>query len=250
MAAPGAASPVADPGSLEADLAAHGLSIRGALEFGSTDLALSPGGTGGLVAPLLSSGETARGVLLIGYFGGAIWPSFDAWRTANPDLKDPLDDWSRAVIAPIAQAAGAEAAFPSDRPFHPFQQWAMAAEGLRPSPLGMLIHPAYGLWHGYRGAVLFGRRSPLTEGSWLLLRNAGVEHPCDSCEDRPCLSACPVEAFRPGGFDVQACRSHLKTESGRSGCMKSGCKARDACPVGRTHRYPDAQIRFHMAAFG
>ncbi len=32
----------------------------------------------------------------------------------------------------------------------------MAAEGLKPSPLGLLMHPEYGLWHGYRGAILFG----------------------------------------------------------------------------------------------
>jgi hypothetical protein len=31
--------------------------------------------------------------------------------------------------------------------------------------------------------------------------------------------------------------------------MNAGCRARDACPVGRDHRYPDTQVQFHMAAF-
>ena len=29
----------------------------------------------------------------------------------------------------------------------------MRAEGLKPSPLGVLVHPDFGLWHGYRGAI-------------------------------------------------------------------------------------------------
>jgi hypothetical protein len=31
--------------------------------------------------------------------------------------------------------------------------------------------------------------------------------------------------------------------------MNLGCQARDACPVGRKHRYSADQVRFHMAAF-
>ena len=62
-------------------------------------------------------------------------------------------------------------------------------------------------------------------------------HACDTCVDKPCLSACPVNAFGPNGFDVASCRAYLNTEPGRKGCMTSGCMARDACPVGRAHRY-------------
>ena len=31
----------------------------------------------------------------------------------------------------------------------------MRAEGLKPSPIGILMHPQFGLWHAYRGALLF-----------------------------------------------------------------------------------------------
>ena len=60
----------------------------------------------------------------------------------------------RVSLFDSAAEIGGQAIFPSDKPYMPFQQWAMQAEGLKKSPLGMLIHPVYGLWHAYRGAIL------------------------------------------------------------------------------------------------
>lgn len=177
---------------------------------------------------------------------------FRAWHRKYPDIADPLDAWSKAVLEPVAALLGGEAVFPSDRPWQPFQQWAMAAERLKPSPLGLLIHPHYGLWHGYRGAILFAgaRRddAPFTSAG-MTEPQPMVVHPCDACSDKPCLSACPVGAFSLSGFAVSDCRTFVKTEAGTTTCMGSGCLARDACPVGREYRYGPEQIRFHMAAF-
>ncbi|AKH99751.1 hypothetical protein IMCC20628_01034 [Hoeflea sp. IMCC20628] len=198
------------------------------------------------IAPLLADGRPAAGICLIGHAGGGFWPVFDTWWQSHPNSDDPLDDWSKHLINPVAASLGAEAVYPSDKPWQPFQQWAMAAEGLRPSPLGLLIHPGFGLWHGYRGAILFGStdRVEATEARSIIL-----SHPCDACAAKPCLSACPVSAFGAGGFDVNVCRGHLATDAGQKGCVDSGCMARDACPVGQDYRYQAAQVRFHMAAF-
>lgn len=209
-------------------------------------------------APVLKDGKRARSICLVGHGGGGFWPEFEAWRERHPEISDPLDTWSKAVINPAAARFGGEAVFPSDVPWHPFQQWAIAAEGLKPSPLGLLMHPDYGLWHGYRGAILFGeagiddaRRRP-TDLPDTSVAGSGpgmaVVHPCDTCSDKPCLSACPVGAFSPAGFAVAACRTFVKTEASGAGCLGSGCLARDACPVGRAYRYGAQQIRFHMAA--
>jgi len=205
-------------------------------------------------APLLTNGKSAKTICLVGHGGGGFWPVFDGWWQKHPGIADPLDNWSKATINPVAVSLGGEAIFPSDRPWHPFQHWAMMAEGLKPSPLGLLIHPDYGLWHGYRGAILFGERalsgSGKPEGGKAGdASETAALHPCDTCPDKPCLSTCPVEAFTPTGFAVADCRSFLKSEPGRDGCMDSGCLARDACPVGREYRYSTGQIRFHMAAF-
>ncbi len=117
----------------------------------------------------------------------------------------------------------------------------MRAEGLKASPLGILIHPQFGLWHGYRAALAFDRPLPQT-GS------PPAAHPCDACLDKPCLSSCPVGAVTPVSFDVVACRTHLATPEGERGCMAGGCLARGQCPVGSSYRYEPAQLRFHMAA--
>ncbi len=216
---------------VRAALQPHGLFLRGTLNFGP-----------GEVAPLLADGRPAAGVVLIGNVGGSLWQPFSAWREAQPDGggADPLDTWSKAVIGSLACDVGATAYFPSDPPWQPFQQWAMRAEGLKPSPLGILIHPRFGLWHGYRGAIAFDM--PLAETG-----ERATAHPCESCLAKPCISACPVGALAGERFDVGLCRSHLRTDAGRAGCLSNGCLSRDACPVGATHRYPPEQLRFHMA---
>ena len=55
------------------------------------------------------------------------------------------------------------------------------------------------------------------------------------------------EAVKPR--DAAACRGHLASGN-RPDCMTLGCAARDACPVGRKWRYEEAQLQFHMVAFG
>ncbi len=204
---------------LDAVLDAHGLATRGAVA------------------------EGRRTIVPVGHAGSSIWPHFRRWRANDPQGggSDPLDGWSRAVLVPVAEAFGAEAVFPSDRPYRPFQRWAMAAEGLRPSPLGLLIHPDYGLWHAYRGALAF-------DGVYDIPAPGARAHPCASCAAKPCLSACPVSAFDGHDFHAGTCRGYLASSSG-SGCLGQGCAARLACPVGREFAYVEEQQRFHMAAF-
>ncbi|WP_457583495.1 ferredoxin [Ensifer canadensis] len=218
--------------TVRAALAPHGLFLRGVLNFASAD-----------AAPLLADGRAASSVVLIGNVGGSLWQPFVRWRESAADRggRDPLDTWSKTVIGEIARSSRATAYFPSDPPWQPFQQWAMRAEGLKASPSGILIHPRYGLWHGYRGALAFDRPLPADSG-----RHA--PHPCDSCADKPCVAACPARALERLQFDVGRCRSHLGTEAGRHGCLALGCLARDACPIGQDYRYPADQLHFHMAA--
>lgn len=185
--------------------------------------------------PDLPDGRPVRTLILLGNAGPAMW---DAFRAAGDAL---LDEWSRRVIDGLAAALGGHALFPFERPYLPFQRWACRAEPCFSSPLGILIHPDYGLWHGYRGALAFARRLDLPPGD-------GRANPCESCIERPCLSACPVAAFSPDGFDVSACAAHVGRPQGRD-CLELGCRARRACPVGRTFRYRPAQAEFHMRSF-
>jgi epoxyqueuosine reductase QueG len=145
------------------------------------------------------------------------------------------------VIGDVAAEFGARAISPSDRPYLPFQQWAMRAEGLKPSPLGILMHPEYGLWHAYRGALLFDVEIPIQAPREVI-------HLCDLCVGKPCLKACPVGAYSEAGFAYQACLDHVRGPSGEP-CRTTGCLDRNACPYGAAYRYPAEAQAFHMAAF-
>jgi ferredoxin len=212
---------------IEAALQPSGILLRGAVDFDAGE------------GPVLANGQRAASVLLLGNAGNSIWPIFSLWRQSY-EGPDPLDTWSKEIIRPLAEEYGGTSYFPSDPPWQPFQQWAVRAERLKSSPLGILIHPEYGLWHGYRGAIAFA--SPI--GSKVPVRR----HACDLCESKPCLTACPVGAIDIDltKFALRRCRDHLRTPAGREGCMISGCLARNACPVGNEYRYSSEQLRFHM----
>ncbi|TPL00080.1 MULTISPECIES: 4Fe-4S dicluster domain-containing protein [unclassified Mesorhizobium] len=216
---------------IAAVLAASGLILRGGFSFGDD-----------AVAPAGPSGAPAKSMLLVGQAGAAPWPHFQRWlRQRTRGVANPLDTWSREVIGAVAQGCGARAVSPSDRPYLPFQQWAMRAEGLKPSPLGILMHPTYGLWHAYRGALLFEDEISLPEAHEPI-------HLCDICVEKPCLKSCPVDAYSGQGFAHEACLDHVRGSRGEP-CRAGGCLDRNACPYGTSYRYPPEVQAFHMTAF-
>ncbi|MBF0626457.1 MAG: 4Fe-4S dicluster domain-containing protein [Magnetococcales bacterium] len=191
--------------------------------------------------PLIDGVLRPGTILLVGHLGGTLWDPF----RNDPDPADPvhpLDHWTRSHLSRVAAALGVGVCFPFDGPpFWPFPTWAKRADSVFDSPLGLLIHPRHGLWHAYRGALLLPHRWPAP------VRRSSPS-PCVRCADRPCLTACPVTAFGPGGLRLERCLWHLRAETGRE-CLDQGCRARAACPVGRESIYSLEQIRFHMRAF-
>jgi hypothetical protein len=216
---------------IAAALCADGLILRGGFNFTSDD-----------APPAGPSGVLAASVLLVGQAGAAPWPHFLRWRERQPrTMSNPLDTWSRQVIGAVADTFGARAVSPSDKPYLPFQQWAMRAEGLKPSPLGVLMHPRYGLWHAYRGALLFEDEIPFQPPQTAI-------HLCDACVGKPCMKSCPVEAYSPAGFAYEPCLAHVRGPNGEA-CRSGGCLDRNACPYGIGYRYPPDVQAFHMASF-
>ena len=199
----------------------HGLALRGGFRLEPED------------------GLGTGTMLLVGHVGRALWPVFEA---DQPNTNHPLEAWTRATLAPIAEAEGATLILPNDGPpYLPFQQWAMRAEPVHPSPLGILIHPEWGLWHAYRAAIVL-------DATLEIPARDDRPSPCDSCADKPCLSTCPVSAFNGHAFNADRCAAHLTAPAGTA-CRARGCRARLACPIGREHAYDDNQQAFHMAAF-
>jgi hypothetical protein len=196
---------------------------------------------GDAVPPLMDGGPMAT-LVLLGLVGSAHWSTFAASPEYRDGGADPLDRWSRRLIDALAQAHGATALYPfGGPPWLPFQRWAQRAESVHVSPLNILIHPVYGLWHAYRGALGFAE-------SLALPAARRAPSPCATCMAKPCLSACPVNAVTPGHLDHGRCRTYLRATPGGE-CHRVACRARARCPVGAEHRYGPEQARFHTAAF-
>jgi hypothetical protein len=184
----------------------------------------------------------ARTLLLFGFVGAAQWPAFAASPEARDGKRHPLDRWSRRVLTALGAQFAAAPLFPFEGPpYWPFQAWAQRAEPVFPSPLGLLIHPMFGLSHSYRGALAFATDIEPPAMTRLV-------SPCESCVSKPCLTACPVEAFSATGFDVDVCADWLRKREGAA-CLGGGCLARRACPVGADYAQALEQAGFHMRAF-
>jgi hypothetical protein len=187
--------------------------------------------------PPLDDGSAAQFVILVGNAGPFMFHRFHRERKAEAVS---LDHWCREVIGALAGELGAKAVFPFEVPAMPFLTWAIRSGASHRSPLGLNIHADFGLWHAYRAALIFGAAFDIPP--------VKSKSPCETCEDRPCLKACPVGAFTGKAYDIEACVDHISTSQGTE-CMAGGCLARRACPVGRSHIYEPTQMRFHMSAF-
>ena len=186
--------------------------------------------------PALPKGT--RTVLMLGP-GPGFWPHM----TAQPEWDgkpDPVDRWSRRVIGTLACDLAAKALFPfGGPPWHPFHQWAIRTGRSHQSPVRLLVHDEQGLMVSFRGALALKGRLALPDPP---------PPPCDTCAEKPCLTACPPRALTGAGYDVPACHGYLDTAPGQD-CLSQGCLARRACPVSQRYDRMPGQSAWHMARF-
>jgi hypothetical protein len=207
---------------LSAALAPFGLILRGGFHLAPEDQVPLEGAT----------------LLLVGNAGSVMWRIFS--KQAGGET-NPLDSWTRQTLDKIAEEFGARALYPfGGAPFLPFQRWAMKAEAVFPSPVGPLIHPLYGLWHAYRGALVFAEKLELPE-------RVEAPSPCAVCPEKFCVKACPAGVFAQGKYDVPLCLGELARPGNQ--CSDRGCLSRHACPIGQEFAYDPDHAAFHMRAF-
>ncbi len=224
------ATTLANPTPLIRALPATAIALRGAFHPTEADQ-----------VPRFPDGTPTATLLLLGWTGGAQFPAFAASPEYADGAPDPLDRYTRRLLAKAARDLNAHPLHPGEGPpYLPFQRWAIRAEALTQSPLGLLIHPQWGLFHAYRGALALRERLPLTH-------LPPQPSPCDGCA-KPCLTACPVGAFTIGAYDTATCAQHLDTTPHHPPCRTQGCAARLACPIQPAIPYDPTQHAFHMAA--
>lgn len=172
-------------------------------------------------------------VVLIGA-SAALWPPFSAALAARPELRestDPLDEYTREAVSAAVDRLGMAAEIRLDhepRGRRVAMQLLAEIVGLAWQGTAYLsVHPRLGPWLSLRGAVVLGIPGPSGGGL--------PERPCDACE-APCLPALD-RALRatPEPIDQRAIVA----------AAREWIALRDACPVGRAHRYSDAQLAFH-----
>jgi len=221
----------------------HGLFVRGVTQLNEEEIeryGMNP--------------ENA-GLALVGNIGSSYWEQFSQSAEFKDGTAHPLDRWSRRVAELIAQRLSLQALYPFEGPpYYPFQQWARRAEGLEQSPIGVMIHPQFGLWHSYRFALL-GVGLEIETGEIETAQIAATSvvesplaSPCLDCAGKPCLNTCPVVAFDANGYAVERCADYLR-QTPQAKCHQQGCLARYACPVAPELRYVAAQGQFHLRAF-
>lgn len=172
-------------------------------------------------------------LVLLGPDPQGFWPALQASPEAGQP--DAVDRWSRRVIGTWACDLGAKALFPFGTPVQPFISWALRSGRCHSSPVQLLVHDTQGLMMSFRGALALKTMVELPPAP---------PKPCDTCADKPCLTACPVNALG-AGYDTGLCHGHLDVPG--NACMAKGCAARRACIVSKPR--PDAQSAHHMGYF-
>jgi len=176
-------------------------------------------------------------LVLLGHGGKQLWKAMAevGWET-----DDPVDHYSLVTTKTfIDEYVGSPKylmLYPMSYQIHLQKLGELAGWGRHISPLFIGISQEYGLWYAYRTAFLTALDLPLTE-------YPATESPCDSCHDKPCLSACPVGAVRAvDPFDIQKCADfRVMADS----ICQDRCLARLACPVAPEHRYELEQTQYH-----
>lgn len=170
-----------------------------------------------------------RQLILIGHGGKTLWASLKA---SGINSEDPIDDFSSEKLRQALAGHRHTLIYPAKDSVG-LQTLGKLAGWHHTSPFMVGINQSWGSWFAYRAVALsdtdFVPTPPLVSVS-----------PCGTCQDQPCISACPAQAVSDSAFDLNKCVTYRKQAT--SLCRET-CLARISCPVASEHRYDDEQIR-------
>lgn len=182
------------------------------------------------LAPLTQFGRPGALAILVGNTK-ALWPHFTEAFRASTDLQasdDPLDSWVESVVRESLTAMSHDYAmhFAHDTGgdlismLHLAEVSGMAARG--PAHLG--VHGVHGPWFGLRAVIVFDAEPP----------DDPVQEPPSPCQGcaAPCTGALEA-ALEASGADAIA------------SAWQAWVNVRDVCPLGKSSRYSEDQIRYH-----
>lgn len=181
-----------------------------------------------------------RTLILLGPREPEFWQMVHSSPEWQDGKADPIDRWSSRVIGDWAADINAMPLFPfGGPPFLPFFSWATKTGRIHPSPIMLLVHDTAGLFVSFRGALALSAVVDLPDAP---------PKPCLKCFEKPCKTACPVNAFDQGAYDVPRCKEYIGSAEGTD-CMTKGCAARRVCPVSAAYPRLHEQSAYHMREF-
>ena len=176
-------------------------------------------------------------MVLLGNGGRPFWDALERFGNRGDN---PIDRFAlhltQSFIDEIAEPADDSLIiYPSTTYMLPLQQLGELAGWGTPSPIGNSISAEYGLWFAFRAAFLTSVPLPVTTPNHR-------PSPCLTCVGKPCQTACPAGAVLDTAdhFQLNDCITHRLKE--KSTC-RVRCMARQACPIGSEHRYPQWAIQ-------
>lgn len=152
--------------------------------------------------------QKKKNLCLIGNGGNTLWKNITDFSISNPIDTFSINQMN--IFAKSALSNDIEILFPNDNYVLPLQKLGRFFNLSHQSPLGFDISNEFGLWFAFRGVFLTNAELPKS----LIPNNLS---PCESCDNRPCLSDPDVY------------------------------KARIKCPVKNEHQYTQKQMEYHQS---
>lgn len=159
-----------------------------------------------------------------------LWPRFKDWLAADAvrrRLAHPLDACVEEVVGRAVAGVPCTVHHAHDGPpWLPIQRLAERAGLAWLAPSNLAIHPVFGPWISLRAYIVVDEVGPSTPPA-----------PAPACA--ACPHAC-VPAFERARRTLDAAGPAASSRAS----WRDWLAVRDACPVGREHRFQDDQIRY------
>lgn len=152
------------------------------------------------------------------------------------EMKDPFDRYTITQLKKLDPTG--KIIFPHPSWNIPLQKICRILHISKQSPIGIDIHREFGLWFSIRGVFITTKKG-ITQG------NDDFLSPCETCETKNCISACPANAIplSNNSNNQELCNTYQLIEN--SNC-ENLCLARRACPFQNIHQYTPEQTSYHI----
>lgn len=177
----------------------------------------------------------ARNLALVIANTKTLWPVFVQHLRQNPEClrwPDPLDRYVQSCLSALFAELPIRAELRwahKPEPAHVSMQTLAQLAGIGyKTDSYLVVHPVYGQWVALRAVAVLPVRGPDEAFAW-------TDPPCAACASgcRPALTAAMA------GEEYPAQHATVREN------WKSWAAIRDACPLGKAHRYSEEQIRYH-----